>query len=211
MKLGLFWKTVIVTIGVIVILAFSVFGIASLLAPAAMMRFTEGLGLKSISGDYAYQEYERSGDLTYLTRSFVISAELGNDRTAESRFSTLYGAEDFSAFCTEQGDVVLKNSAGEELGRTPYRVYLCGLAASVRYRLAGDAEARDALIAFAAQETDHAFSPSNAFVALTAAAASGKDVAFCTLLKSALEGGSFDTENKDYCNIIKILEDVIHE
>ena len=78
-----------------IILAVAAFGMASLIAPAAMMRFTAGIGLTTMSGDYAFQEYERSGDIACLARSFIISADAKNYRTAASRFSVLYDKDEF--------------------------------------------------------------------------------------------------------------------
>ncbi len=98
-------KTALITFGVTVILAIAVFGITSFCAPSAMMNFTASLGMESISGDYAYQEYERSGNLECLSRSFIIAAEKKDNRTANDRFTVLYGEdgserrEEFEAFC----------------------------------------------------------------------------------------------------------------
>lgn len=70
-------KTAFITLGVTIVLAFAVFGIVSLVAPAQMMELTLSLGLERIGADYAYQEYERSGDTVYLARAFEICATEG--------------------------------------------------------------------------------------------------------------------------------------
>ena len=62
-------KTALITLGVVIVLAVAAFGIASLCVPAAMSDLTYSLGMEAISSDYAFQEYERSGSLAYLSRS----------------------------------------------------------------------------------------------------------------------------------------------
>ncbi len=200
------WKTIVLTLCVVFILAVSAFGIASLLAPEAMMDFTASLGLESISGDYAYQEFERSGDVACLARSFIVSADMKNDHTAEERFTRLYEHEDFSQFCEEQDEAIAKE---ETFGGYSYRGYVCGLAARVRYRLAADGSKEDVLT-FALRETADDFPQGNPMIALTVEAAAAKDTQFCQQLCDSLRNGGFP-ESKDYLNMIKILEDVIHE
>ena len=51
------FKTIFITLGIVLILAISAFGILSFAAPKTMMQFAASLGLDAISGDYAYQEY----------------------------------------------------------------------------------------------------------------------------------------------------------
>ncbi len=201
----IFWKTIILTLCAVFILAVSAFGIASLLAPEAMMDFTASIGLESISGDYAYQEYERSGDVACLARSFIVSADMKNDRTAEDRFARLYEHESFSEYCAEQDEAVSKQ---EGLTGYSYRSYVCGLAARVRYRLS-DEKTEEEVIEFALSETGKNFPQGNPMVALTVEAARAEDTEFCRRLSESLRGGGFE-ESKDYLNMIKILEGVIH-
>ena len=207
MKSKLVLKTILLTLGVIVILALSVFGVASLLAPVTMMQFTDSLGLRAISGDYAYQEYLRSEDISYLSRAFLIAADVRSDETAAERFEELYARKEFPAYCEEQDNKVEK--PGEMQGFS-YRAYLCGIAAQVRYRLMRSEEEGDAVLAFAAEETGEDFPQGNPFVALTVAAAGEKDAAFCARIKAALEERSYP-QNADLENIIAIREEVIHE
>ena len=207
MKRVHFWKTVFLTLGVVFILAISAFGIASLLAPISMMEFTASIGLNSISGDYAYQEYERSESIEYLARSFIIAADSGRDRTAENRFTILYGREDFGDYCTSKDASV--DTDGLE-GFT-FRGYVCGLAARVRYRLASSPEDADMVIAFAVSETDESFPQGNPVIALTLEAVTAQDSAFCSRLLLGLKEGSFDAENADYLKMINILEGAINE
>ena len=88
-------KTAIITLGVTIILAVAVFGIVSLIAPAQMMRLTLSLGLDRIGADYAFQEYERSGDVDYLARSFEICAAGGyDDNTAVLRGQGRWGLDE---------------------------------------------------------------------------------------------------------------------
>ena len=198
-------KTIVLTLCVVFILAVSAFGIVSLLAPQTMMDFTASIGLDSISGDYAYQEYERTGDVACLARSFIVSADMKNDRTAEDRFTRLYEHEEFSEFCAEQDSAISK-----EEGRSgyTYRGYVCGLAARVKYRLAS-ADTEEEVIDFALSETGKSFPQGNPLVALTVEAAKAQDTEFCGLLITRIRGGGFE-ESADYKNMIKILEDVIH-
>lgn len=198
-------STIFITIGVVIVLAISAFGVASLLAPVAMMNFTASIGLKSISADYAYQEYERSGDVACLARSFVISAGLKHDRTANDRFNILYSLEGFDEFCAEQDETIEKVEGTEGYS---YRSYVCGLAACVRYRLAKTDEEKLAVLTFASEQTETSFPQGNPLIQLTAEAAGASDSAFCTLVLEEMQSGKYDTESKDYENIIKILESV---
>ena len=61
-------KTALLTLGVLLVLAVAVFGVLSLCAPALVCDFTASLGMETVSADYAYQEYQRSGSLSYLAR-----------------------------------------------------------------------------------------------------------------------------------------------
>ena len=45
------FKTIFITLGIVLILAISAFGILSFAAPKAMMNFSASLGLDAISGD----------------------------------------------------------------------------------------------------------------------------------------------------------------
>lgn len=207
MKGKLIFKTILLTIGVIAILAVSVFGVVSLLAPVTMMEFTDSLGLKSMSGDYAYQEYRRSENISYLARSFIVAAGLEADRAAESRFEELYVHPQFDTFCAEQDE---KIEAAEGLEGISYRAYLCGLATRVKYRLASSEEEFTAVLNFAKSETEASFPQSNPLIALTVEAAGNRDKAFCTRLRDVLTDGTY-TENSDLQYIIAILEGVINE
>lgn len=204
-------KTAIITFVVTAVLAIAAFGVTSFLAPSVMMRFTASLGLESVSGDYAYQEYERSGDLSYLARSFLIAADRDSDKKANERFTVLYGEEGserreaFSAYCAEY--TVDDSSLPESARGLEYRMYLCGRAAVVRYRLADGAEAEGAVCDFAVSETDKAFSAGNPVVALALSAASAEDGEFCALLLERIDAAGFDHSGV-YNDIVTILEDV---
>ena len=204
-------KTAIVTFVVTVILAVAAFGVASFIAPATMMRFTASLGLESVSGDYAYQEYERSGDLSYLARAFLIAAEKDSDKKANERFDVLYGEEGserreaFSAYCAEY--TVDDSSLPESARGLQYRMYLCGKAAVVKYRLAESEEARAQVCDFAISETDKAFPAGNPVVALAICAVSSRDGAFCALLLDKINAAEFE-QSGEYNDIVTILEDV---
>ncbi len=205
---NLIFKTIFITFGVALILAIAVFGIVSLAAPATMMRFTDSLGLTQVSGDYAFQEYERSGSMDCLARSFIISAEHKRYSTAEKRFDALVGEERFEEYCTEQDEKL--SSAGEEDGvlfeAGTYRSYIFGLASRVKYHLAKTEEERAAVITFALNETDKAFPSGNPAIALATEAAKEKDKEFCAALISALKEGGF-TNTADYTAVINFLQE----
>ena len=201
-------KTALVTLGVVIVLAVAAFGIASLCIPATMSELTYSLGMDLISSDYAYQEYERSGDTVYLARAFEICATEGyDDKTADDRFGLLYEDRDaFAALCEKRNGQV-----AEEVGvRYDYRGYVVGLGACVKYRLAGDDAERAAAIELALSETDASFPAGNPVIALAVEAAGRNDAAFCNQLLTAVQAGNFE-ETTDYINIVKILEGIANE
>ncbi len=201
------FKTIFITFGVALILAIAVFGIVSLAAPATMMRFTDSLGLTQVSGDYAFQEYERSGSMECLTRSFIISAERKRYSTAEERFQVLYEDEKeaFEAYCAEQDEKLSpEGEEGDLFAAGTYRAYICGLASRVKYHLAKTEEEKAAVITFALNETDKKFPAGNPAIALATEAAKAEDKDFCSALISALEGGEFEN-TADLTNVIGFL------
>lgn len=200
-------KTALITLGITLLLAISVFGLVSAFAPAAMMRLTASLGMTSVSGDYAYEEYKRSGDLSYLARAFEIAAEKSDDRTAEERFELLYGEEGsearaaFGEYCA-----AYTYEPVEDVPAIDYRAFICGQAACVKYRLSESAEEKEAVWAFAERETDAAFPSGNPVVALSVEAVSVRDASFCRTLLAKLAASRFDKEARDYKAIVKLLE-----
>lgn len=205
-------RTAIITLCVSIVLAISVIGILSFCAPAVMMRLTASLGMKGISGDFAYEEYARSGDISYLARSFELAAEKSDDRIAEERFRILYGEEGseqraaFDKYCAEY--------KAEKIDGVPalgYRMYLCGQAAAVKYRLASTAEEKTEVWAFAAAETDDKFSAGNPVVMLCVEALSREDGEFCIELYGAIRAETrFDSSALDYIAIVNLLEGTVH-
>ena len=194
-------------------MAIAVFGIVSFCFPYAMMDFTASLGMKNLSGDYAYQEYERSGDINCLARSFVIAAEHGSDRTAENRFAILYGEEDseergrFNDYCASY-EVDASQAGNVEVSM---RSYLLGLASRVKYRLAKTSdEKRQDACSFAIKATEQSFPQGNPVVYLAIEAIEKEDGEFCELLRERLADAGFE-ENEDFNNIVKLLEGVNHE
>ena len=176
-------KTALITLAIAIVLAISIFGIVSLSAPYAMMKFTASMGLDTISGDYAFQEYERSGNIDCLVRSFLIAAEDENYTAAAERFEKIEAeGEKFEAYCKEAS--VPK---GEGIPAYSLRDYVMGRAACVKYALG----AEDA-IDFAVAETEAAFPEGNPAAALAAAAVAQKDAQFCAKLLSALEGAELE-------------------
>lgn len=202
-------KTIIVTFSIVIILAVAAFGIVSLCAPGIMIGFSDSLGLTGISGDYAYQEYERTGSLECLARSFFISAERKNDRTADMRFELLYENEMFDDFCIEQNEAVVP----EGIEGYDYRNRICGIAACVKYRLArsGDTSYEyDAIISFAFGETKKDFLPGNPVIAVGVEAIKAEDGGFCKQLLEEMRAYGFE-QNQDFQEITKLLEECADE
>ena len=198
------FRTSLITLGIVFIFAISAFGILSYCAPVRMMNFAASLGMDTISGDYAFQEYERSGDIGCLARSFIVSAGNKNDRTAEERFDILYSLDGFGAFCADQ------KVEDEGAPAYDYRGYLCGQAACVKYRLAATDEDRAELISFVLAETAQDFPAGNPAVALAVETARAGDAAFSAQLLEALRARGYE-ENRDYIGIVTILEGVSNE
>ncbi len=198
-------KTVFITLGVALILVISVFGIVSFCAPKAMMTLTASLGLESISGDYAYQEYQQSSDIDCLARSFEIAAENKNDLVAYERFECLYAHEQFDDYCEEQGAVTMTLPSGTL--SIDYRCYVCARGACVQYRVAKTDEEKEEAYRFAVTETSKAFTAENPVFMLALEAAEANDGTFCAYLLKNLSKEQFE-ENNDYLNILTILEQV---
>lgn len=194
-------KTALITLGAAILLGALLIVILSFSAPKVMMDLTASMGMESVSGNYAYGEWERSGDLDCLARSFLIAAK-HDDETALVRFEALYADEGFSAYC-EAGAPMDEAIDEGKLPDYSYRDYLTGTAARVKYRLAKTDAEKKAAIDFAVSETDEAFPEGNPLIALAAEIlqeGSGAD------LLAALRAGDF-AHNEQYEAIVKILEE----
>lgn len=203
------FKTLIISLCVIALLGVAAFGLASLISPRTMMDFTAQIGLDEMSGDFAYREYERSGDVDCLARSFLIAAENAQDKKADERFEKLYADPGFDEHCKEQDAIVLASAESDEereaFSKISYRSYVCGVAARVRYRLHA-LEGLDELIAFAAAETDDAHPDLCAAYQLAEEAASAGDRAACEKLLQAL-GGKIPEGSQIYSDIERLMEE----
>lgn len=199
-------KTILITCAVSLMLVLALFGVLSFWAPSVMMDFTASLGMESVSGDYAYQEYERSGDIAYLARSFVVASKNGKDKTALKRFEILYENENLTAYCAEQDALEL----GEEVPAHSYYDFLCGQGACVKYRLAETDEEKQLACSFAVQETDESFPAGNPAIALAAYLIKAEDETGKRFLSEELKTKNFAADNADYKNIIDLLG-VTHE
>ena len=189
------FKTIFITLGIVLILAISAFGILSFAAPKTMMQFAASLGLDAISGDYAYQEYRRSGDIDYLAYAFEVSAVEGRAETAAERFDAFYTNEGFSDYCKEQDGTDL----GEDIPKVNYRSYACALGAVVRYKVAATDEEKLEVYTFALSETSGEFEPSNPLMSLAVAASEAGDAAFCAVLCDKLQSeDKFDELREQY-------------
>lgn len=216
------FKTIFITLGIVLILAISAFGILSFAAPKAMMNFSASLGLDAISGDYAYQEYRRSGDINYLAYAFEVAANEGRPAAAE-RFEEFYENEGFASYCTEQDGQDL----GEDIPKLNYRSYACGLGACALYAVAETDEEKLEVYTFALSETSEEFEPSNPVVSLALAACEADDAEFCGIIldnlenedkfnelrkQATLEDASQRTEGYElYLEIIDLLEEAANE
>ncbi len=207
-------KTALITFGITLILAISLFGIVSFCAPAAMMSFFESLGLENIGGDYAYQEYQNTQSLSYLAHAFELAADNGSNAIAEERFEELYGEtgserrEQFGAFCEERNTEPIANG----IPKYDYRAYLCGRAAVVKYRLALTDDDKTEVCVFALSETDAEVTEDSPMIALAVEAIDAPDAEFCSLLLEKIRGESkFDVRSEHYRNVVKFLEEAIHE
>lgn len=217
------FKTIFITLGIVLILAISAFGILSFAAPKAMMNFSASLGLDAISGDYAYQEYRRSGDIDYLAYAFEVAANEGRPAAAAERFEEFYENEGFASYCTEQDGQEL----GEDIPKVNYKSYACSLGAEVMYKVAGSDEAKKEVYDFALSETSEEFEPSNPVVSLALAASEADDAEFCGIIldnlenedkfnelrkQATLEDASQRTEGYElYLEIIDLLEEAANE
>ena len=217
------FKTIFITLGIVLILAISAFGILSFAAPKTMMNFASSLGLDAISGDYAYQEYRRSGDINYLAYSFEVAAVEGRPDSAAERFEEFYKNEGFDDYCTAQDGQEL----GEDIPKVNYRSYACSLGAEAMYKVAGSDEAKLEVYDFALSETSEEFEPSNPVMSLALAASEADDAEFCGVIlttlenedkfdelrrQATLEDASLHTEGYDlYLEIIDLLEEAANE
>lgn len=203
-------KTALVTLGVVIVLAVAAFGIASLCIPATMSELTYSLGMDLISSDYAYQEYERSGDLAYLSRAFEIAATNGRDQKAEKRFDELYAADGFDEMCAQRDAQTPPVVVGGEEILYSYRDYVCGLGACVKYRLATDEQTRAEAIALAVDNTTQAFRSGNPVYLLATEAAGRADSVFCSQLLVAMQQADFE-QNSLFTDLVNILEVIADE
>ena len=202
-------KTSFITFGVTIILLVSVFGILSLFVPYEMSDFSLSIGLDTLSGDYAYQEYERSGSVRYLARSFEIASQGGSAQKAEHRFELLIEHEEFDSYCEKQD----ANSA--QSSTTPhyrYRDYIYGRGACVKYRLAKTEAEMRRVCRFALDNTGESFRSGNPYVLLAIDAANKNDGSFCKILLEETDSSGMEFEqNSDYASIRKILEGCANE
>ena len=216
------FKTIFITLGIVLILAISAFGILSFAAPKTMMQFAASLGLDAISGDYAYQEYRRSGDIDYLAYAFEVAAQEGRPDAAAERFEEFYENEGFTDYCKAQDETDL----GEEIPKLKYRSYACSLGAEVSYAVAETEEEKLEVYTFALSETSGDFQPNNPLCSLVRAASEAGDAAFCkTILgnmqkeqkfnalreQASLEDSEYTEGYELYLETSELLEEAANE
>ncbi len=98
-------KTALITFVSALVVVAAVFGSLSLFAPAVMSRFTASMGLETLSGDYAYSAYQRSGEIEYLAYSCEVSAT-HEESVAVKRYEELFAVEGFSVYCGTRDEKV---------------------------------------------------------------------------------------------------------
>ena len=180
------------------------------------------MGLDAISGDYAYQEYRRSGDINYLAYAFEVAANEGRPDAAAERFEEFYENEGFTDYCKAQDGEDL----GEDIPKLNYRSYACGLGACALYAVAETDEEKLEVYTFALSETSGEFEGNNPLCSLSSAAAGAGDAAFCkTILdnmqkeqkfnalraQASLEDDQFTEGYELYLQTIELLEEAANE
>lgn len=192
-------KTALITLGSAIVVLVAVFGLMSLWAPAIMMDFTASLGLDSISGDYAYQEYERSGKIDYLARSFIVSAHVGENEKAMKRFNLLRDSDEFEPFCKAQSDIQLT-----EKQSITYESYLYAQGVVIMYRTSPKEDWKD-ICDKAIEKTDASFPIGNPVAALATEAISKEDSAFCAVLLEEFVNAEWNENQIDYMYFFETL------
>ena len=192
-------KTALITFGAAVLLGVLILMILCFAAPKTMMDFTASMGMDGLSGNFAYSEYERSGDLECLARSYLVAVEEGEDEKALERWEKLYADEGFSAYCQSGAP------SAEGLPAYSYRDYLVGSAARVKFRLAIDDAAKEQVLAFALGETAKSFPEGNPTIALAAEAISRQDKAFAGTLLARLKSSDFE-QSEAFLRLLSALE-----
>lgn len=201
-------KTALITLGAAIACVAILLVLLSYAAPKFMMGLTASMGMESVSGNYAYGEWERSGDTDCLARSFLIAANHGDDEKALGRWNDLYDGADFDEYCGKGGPKD-EDIPEKDLPAYSYRDYLTGTAARVKYRLATNGEEKAAVLAFAIAETERSFPNGNPTVALAAEAMEMNDGAFLAELRSAIASEEFE-KNDIYMRLTEKLEE-FHE
>lgn len=210
----LIFKTAFITLGILLILAVSAFGIVSFVAPSVMMRFFDSIGFEGLSGDYAYQQYQISGDLDYLARSFEIAATWERDSKASDRFDEFYGEDgsarrdEFAKYCIRQNVLQKDEDIPETVNAFDYRYAVCAQASLVKYRLASTEEEKAEVADFAVSETGANLTPECAIVVLCTSDEVASDAPFCEMLLERVESErKFNQQNELYRTIIRFLEE----
>lgn len=202
-------KTAIITLCVALALCIALFGILSLAAPVLMMDFTASIGLKNLSGDFAYSAYERTNEVSYLARSAEAAYECENYGEASLRFKEFTRHEGFSAYCGERDG---ENQAGGHAYVVLYADYVYSLAAVSDYRVAKTESEKTAAYTFAVEHTAADFPEYNPVISLCTSAWEEGDKAFLTQIKTSLDHSEkFSEEDEELVNLKKLLEEYINE
>ncbi len=193
-------KTALITFVSAIVFAAALFGILSLFAPAAMMRFTASLGFRQLSGDYAYSVYTSTGDIEYLAYSCETAAESVQNVTAE-RYALLIEHDGFSAYC-QQKDAEVAGSEYAEYVLSDYAQYSYGKYACALLRQGNGEGAID----FALSHLNGEFGQNNCVTALAMEGIRTQNEPFCQNLAARLKASEF-AENENCKEIISVLEE----
>ena len=179
-KLGkLIVKTAICTLAVLIGLALILFGAVSLAAPAAMLSVADDLGMEKLAASYSVAVYEKTSGVDDLAEAVERNYAAGEYSVCAEYGSLFLKDPGFSDYCAARD-----RAAGSAEGITgSYSQYASGIVASAQY-WTGKKELSLSTAFGAIGET---FPQNNAVISLAAAARSGNDKAFCTVLLSELK------------------------
>ncbi len=198
-------KTALITFASAILILVIVFGSLSIWAPSIMCEFTASIGLKGLSGGFAYSAYEATGEIDYLAYACTVASD-GKEAITVERYEKLFEEEGFLQYCAAQDELQRGNFAGLPMGS--YAQYCYGNYACALYR---EGEASGA-IAFVFTALEGRFEESNCAISLSLAIVQANDKTNATQMKTQLEAYSVASEDEPRKQeIITILEEYINE
>ena len=173
-------KTAAVTFSLLVAVALILFGAVSLASPAAMMTFTESLGMEGLSAYYSVAVCDRSGEIGDIAAAVERSYNAGHYADAAVYGEKLLASDEFSAYCTLRDD----DTEGSGSIRSSYAQYAAGITSSALYYEGEEEKAIDTAM-LRLRETK-SFPENNAMIYLAASAMEREDIAFCEKIVNTL-------------------------